>query len=470
MGTNNADDLLDYMFTRLNNRFKPGISQGRHLKEKERVFKVQLKAVSKKLSDDERIVLIIDGLDEASEVPQLLDALPREYIDRVLVIYASRENSDVKNTVYDKLEREKHEQTDLGGLTVADTRALLYAYINKYELEKNYVKVLRDKSRGNPLYIKLICQGLEDNLYKLNDTVNLPDKLNEIYENIIKRLKESDKSGSFFDLLMVLAAGKDFFSRDMIADVMGMTSQDADSSLHACMEILIEDPSTESLLDYQLFHESLREYLVDSYKADLKKWQQKLSDWCLGWKDLTGESELYALKYLIVHLNELYSDKLKENKGEKKTEALLNEMIKAVEDENFRKRTFEVCGNDVSLKNGLMAVQKILAKTDKSGSNMVRFFKYARMLHEEKDKMAKVQLTRIVEEANECNLENITQLSKMGSTTRDNLMLTIRALWEAPRKTKIPLEMRETTKKWLGEISDPVMDKLMDISLKRFER
>lgn len=467
MGTNKAEDLLDHLYKRLDNMFKTGISQGKSLKEKEDAFKKQLKAVSKKLPDNERLVLIIDGLDEALEYPQLLDALPREYIDKLLIIYASRDKSEVRNIVYDKLEREKHQQMTLTGLEEEDTRALLYKHINKYELEEDYVTALTKESEGNPLYIKLICQGLEDKLYELNDSISLPNGFRELYDNIIKKLKKSEKNGRPFDILMILAAGKDYFSRDMLTDVM---KEDSELAIHSCMELLIENPLTEKLLDYQLFHESLREYLVKYYKADLKKWQSRLSEWCHGWEDLDGDKKKYALEYLIDHLAISYSyaeDKTDGNEQEAKK--LLNEMIKAVENKEFREKIFLACGNDEPLKRGLSIIQGLLAKTDKNGSNMVKFFKYSRMMHEERGKMEKQQLKKIVKEAMESNLENITQFAKMGSTTRDNLMLTIRALWEAPQKTKIPLEMRETTKKWLGEISDPVMDKLMDISLKRFD-
>ena len=246
-------------------------------------------------------MLIIDGLDEATESPELLDFLPREYIKKLLVIYASRENPIVKSIVYDKLEREKHQHLNLGSLTIKDTRALLYEYINKYELKKEYVKVLAHKSKGNPLYLKLICQGLEDKLYLLNDTVNLPDKLGEIYSKIIKRLYETEKNDNFFQVLMVMAAGKDFFSEEMLSKVLNISTMETKSALNVCLEILIENPLTEKINDYQLFHESLREYLVENYKDDLKKSENKLAEFCLNWENLERESELYSLNYLVTH-------------------------------------------------------------------------------------------------------------------------------------------------------------------------
>ena len=143
-------------------------------------------------------------------------------------------------------------------------------------------------------------------------------------------------------------------------------------------------------------------------------------------------------------------------------------MTTAVECEKFRKRIFEVCGNDISLKYGLTMIQKILAKIDQDGSSMERFFCYSKMHHEERDKMEQEQLLRIVKEAGEGNLENIANLAKMGRTTKDKLLLIVKALWEVKGiNIKIPETLKKISEKWIQELNDPEVERLVRLSFER---
>jgi len=467
MGTNDGEEFLDYMYRRLFNKFKIEIKAGKSVKEKKRAYIEQLKLISKGLKDDERIVLIIDGLDEGAEKPELLDSLVREYIDKVLVVYASRENTSVREYVYDQLERERHREMTLGGLSSGDTRALLYEYVNKYELEDKYVEALREKSDGNPLYIKLVCHGIQDGIYKLNDSFNLPKGLEEIYEKLIKNYHKIDKSGKFFDLLMILVAGKDFFSADMISQLMKIKTVEAKHTLDIVMEVLIENPLTEEVLDYQVFHESLREYLSKRYKTDLKEWNEKICEWLRGWKDLRNESLDYAMKYFFHHFEDLYRAYREDEKFDKADE-LYKYLMETVDNEAFRDRVFELVGNDSSLRYGFKLLQKIIMERDTDGKEMDRFFRYSRMINEEKEIRTKKQFERMLREARNENLENTANLAKMGKTIRESLLFVLRTIWEAPESTRLPLETKKITEKWVKELSEPVFEELMKLSFKRF--
>jgi nucleoside-triphosphatase THEP1 len=468
MGTNKASEFLDYMYRVIESRYKLGFKGGINVREKRNILIEQLRKISKeKLKNDEKLVLIIDGIDEGSEDKELLESLPKEYIDKIITIYSSRENYEVRNYVYDNLEREKHEELYIKGLSIEDTRALLYEYINKYELKKEFVEGLRKKSEGNPLFIKLVCQGLEDGIYKLNDTISIPDKLSEVYGKIIKNFYKIDREGDFFEILMILAGGKDFFSVKMLAEITGYDTLRVKRAIDILIEVLVENPLTENVFDYQLFHESLREYLKKTYPEDLRKAGEKICEWIKKWENLTNESRYYALKYFFNHFGELYF--YYKNVPGKNAEEIYKLMVEEIERKEFRTNTFEVCGNDISLRYGFRLLQKIILERDKEGREMERFFAYARMINTERERIIKELLQKLIDESKDGNLENIIKYAMIGTNIKGKLLLIIRALWESPTSVKLPSELIKKAKEWSEELSEPIMEKLLEKSFERFK-
>jgi hypothetical protein len=97
------------------------------------------------------------------------------------------------------------------------------------------------------------------------------------------------------------------------------------------------------------------------YKVDLKTWQDRLINWSQNWENLSGESEFYALCFMLVHLEGALKDVSADSfLAEKNREELLQRMSVVVENEAFRKRMFADFGNDLHLKSVLMAIQRLL--------------------------------------------------------------------------------------------------------------
>lgn len=109
------------------------------MKKEENFFEKRLLEVSKQLKDDERLLIIVDGLDEAKAGDPLMSLLPRTVPEKVLVIYGSRPQAAIKFSFYEELDREHRTQFDLGGLSLADIRAVMMESVNKYELQQIYV-------------------------------------------------------------------------------------------------------------------------------------------------------------------------------------------------------------------------------------------------------------------------------------------------------------------------------------------
>ena len=252
-----------------------------------------------------KLLFLIDGLDEGTE-NNVVTYMPRENFDGVLIIYGSRPGGHKTiEELWTQLPTEHHTKLELDGLGREDIRALIYEVANKYEVEREsaWIDAVQQRSQGNPLYLKLLCDALEHGSIALNDIQALPDKIDEYYKAILGRYAADALDGD--DLLAGLftfAAARDYLTMahlGLINKLGDATVQRIGSTLK---EVLYENPLTEDVLDYQLFHESFREYLVKEKALKLKGSLERIIDFCATWSELEGTWEQrYTLQHYAAH-------------------------------------------------------------------------------------------------------------------------------------------------------------------------
>ena len=127
----------------------------------------------------------------------------------------------------------------------------------------------------------------------------------------------------------------------------------------ACAEVLFDDPATPEQ-DWQLFHESLREYLKDRRAPAVCAWQDRLAEWGHAWRACAGRpsAELYALRWGATHLGEQLEN-ARGAKDNERTARLEDRLVAMVEDADWRKRTMRVCGHAEPLRRGIHLAQTV---------------------------------------------------------------------------------------------------------------
>jgi hypothetical protein len=252
-----------------------------------------------------KLLFLIDGLDEGTE-NNVVTYMPRENFEGVLIIYGSRPGGHKTiEDLWTQLPTEHHTKLELAGLGREDIRALIYEVANKYEVEREsaWIEAVQQRSQGNPLYLKLLCDALEHGSITLNDIQALPDKIDEYYKAILDRYAADTVDGdALLDGLFTFAAARDYLTMahlGLINKLGDATVQRIGSTLK---EVLYENPLTEDVLDYQLFHESFREYLVKEKALKVKDAMEHIIDFCSTWRDLEGTWEQrYALQHYASH-------------------------------------------------------------------------------------------------------------------------------------------------------------------------
>jgi hypothetical protein len=178
MGTNNATSFTNNLLIRLDKLFQTGVKAGKGSNPADLLLD-SLSRVSSKLQDSEKLILLIDGLDEGEEDKELLKSLPKQVFPKIVVLYSSREMSFVKEIVFENMNLGNRIELEhrLEGINNEDTKALLYRNFNKYEIETQYIDEIVKISQGNPNYIKQIIQKLQMGDLAINDIKSLPKKI-----------------------------------------------------------------------------------------------------------------------------------------------------------------------------------------------------------------------------------------------------------------------------------------------------
>jgi hypothetical protein len=323
-GTQQAQ--VDFMLAYLIRRTDEYFPAGKEIRaEGKTTYDVQSQLFAKwrlwsEQSKGQKLLVLIDGLDEGAE-NNVLTYLPRENFENILFIYGSRPGGHKSiDDLWATLPTEHHTKVELQGLGKEDIRALIYEVANKYEIEREspWIDAVQIKSQGNPLYLKLLCDSLEYGGVAVNDVHALPDKIDEYYKAILNRYAQDAIDGdSLLFSLFTFAAARDYLTNAHIGHINKLGPGATQRVCTTLKEVLYENPLTEEVLDYQLFHESFREYLIREFAKEVQDASYRIIDFCSRWYKFEGSWEQrYALEHYAFHL---YSSGMSQHH-----EALLN--------------------------------------------------------------------------------------------------------------------------------------------------
>ncbi len=237
------------------------------------------------LEVDKKLVLFIDGLDEFTEIRRFIP----ESQKWLKIIISSRPVEEIIDWIRLR-DRGNKTEMEIEPFSIADIRALLYDVVDKYQdgFNSKYIDKVAERSEGNPLYLHLLCDKIYSEGGIVSDVNAIPKDIDDLYTDTIKRITEKGKNKNVLDLLHLLSEAKASLSVPVISEFLKINSTVAKSAVDACREILFEDPLTPEVDDFQLFHESLREWLREKHKIEIKDMSVKLADICFDYKIQTS--------------------------------------------------------------------------------------------------------------------------------------------------------------------------------------
>lgn len=468
--TETATQFFDSVNQRLDYLFNLRCDLGKTDFEKQTLFNARIEQIAKQLNESERLLIVVDGLDEIKVGDPLLSLLPKILPDKIKFIYGARPQQELRFMFYEQLDRERKTNFDLGGLSLADIRAVLMEHVSKYEIHNEYLHEVLQVSQGNPLYLKMLCQGLEQKYYKLNQISSLPKGMDELYQAALLRLENENEGVIKF--LIFLAAAKDFVSSELAASWMKIDVPTLNNRfLYTCMEFIYENPLTEGVDDYQLFHESLREYLNKTYPTELFSINERICDWTLEWKinngDVSYKGDLlsYAMHFSAEHLFESYSNHRSDNR-QNAAKKRHSELFALANNEDWRLLNFEICGNGEGVSKSYYYLQRILALEDTKGDKLNDFIGYAYNRYAEPIKMYEVQreilINPVKQEQVKKLLERTPSLAKMGAGVKEKALLAMIPLWVNASEEKNPTILENKVTDWVENARNSAIKMLWD--------
>ncbi|NLZ33527.1 MAG: ATP-binding protein [Clostridiales bacterium] len=302
--------FLDYLCEKLKEILKiTDFIQTDTLEEKQALLEDLLNIAAETLSD-KKLVIIIDGLDEGVE-SGLINCLINNVYNNILVIYSSRldDQPEIKSFYYriDKTVKYEHK---LGPLSKNDIKAVLFNSLDKYYLIQNeeLVNLIQEKSKGEPLYLKLLIMAIEDNQISLYSIDKIPDSINKWFEDNISRLLSKELGNEVFQTLIIFAVAKDNITKKQLEIYLNNCNLNINSATVEKIINILSDwlqESDDNIASYQLFHHELRQYLLKNYYEACKFAEKSIIDVCSKWDKYLyiGEGVYkYSLIYYIDHL------------------------------------------------------------------------------------------------------------------------------------------------------------------------
>jgi hypothetical protein len=316
-GYDNPTSFFNHYLTSLSKHFNIDTQSGSSFEEKFEAMQKLLYEISLKLtSKKEKLVIVVDGLDEAPE--DLLSFVPKFTYENIFFFFSTRMNKETEQFLGNIQNLKK--PLVLEGLTKDNIRALVWSVVSKYKVDNDkYINAIYEKSKGkdakgNALYVRLLCKALVSGEIEINQIGKLPEGIKGFYDNILIRLIGQSNS---LNALYAFAVTKDFITIKQFATILQLEhDEQVLQIIMNLQELLLETPN-----GFQLFHESLREYLLDASDEKSKyiipekvtEVRNLVLHYCQKWEQyvdkngnpLMGSLFEYPFKYYAQHLFEM---------------------------------------------------------------------------------------------------------------------------------------------------------------------
>lgn len=466
--------FLKNMCQRLDRIAKTNVPLGKTTEDLRRNFRERLNAIPEKLGTTERLVLFIDGLDEGTEVDGLFESLPHELPEGIVLLYASRDVPAVRYRIWDYLDRERKSEFKLGGLRQSDVRALLSEVVSKYDIQEAYIDAVTKRSEGNPLYLKLLSKGLQEKDFQLNAIDTLPVEMVDLYRIALERIRQ--QSSQSMHLLRLLAEARTDVTPETMAHMLESSLDEVKTSiLGSIMELLHENELTEEYDDFQLFHESLREYLRAQYRQECEDQQFNWLQFCLeDWnkKRPSGEKMLDepGLRYAYAHLGDHAAARFVTLKNQQQksgdvepSKAFFDVLLALCDNEEYREESFRELGSAAGIQSLCRVLLRQLIHVVPESARPAIGARLLMRFHQEPEVRYQQTLDRLDSAPPS---HDIARYARAGQTARDRVLLAVRGATAGGAVVSIDKSLQNDLKEWLEEANDDMLLRWTNAALK----
>ena len=244
---------------------------------------------------DRTLAVLVDAVDESLPV---LEHLPRPS-PGVSVLWSSRP-VDAALTAADRRATAEAVQ-QLGPLADADVRGILFRGVDSLDprLDRRYVATVRQRSRGNPLFVQALAEELFHDADRIGDVERLPHQVGGVFRDAFDRITDGGRDEDVVDVLHLLATAADRLTLREIAGLLGRRASRTDAVLRSCHELLTCDADGR----FGLYHDELRSWLCAAHADEVDELRDRLAGHALDPSEVPPATG-YLVRHGVEHIVE----------------------------------------------------------------------------------------------------------------------------------------------------------------------
>jgi hypothetical protein len=255
--------------------------------------------------EGEKLVIVLDGLDEARGWTPGSDLFPHSLPKGVFVAFSAREIAKRDWLASLKLPRGEVEKLELKTLGLAEIGHLLRAVgepSTKWAEDPAFLTALYDKSSGDPFYLHYLVRDIQER--KITSLKKLEDQPTGLKEYLDRWWEEvSDVAGeqAVKDLLGYLVVAREgHLIRDDLTDISDKDALDGavfEKTIIQLQRYVVGDDKE----GYAFCHKRFRDYVAKERikKRGQRPYRERLLRYCARWQEHKSK---YTLTYCAAHL------------------------------------------------------------------------------------------------------------------------------------------------------------------------
>ena len=255
--------------------------------------------------EDEKLVIVLDGLDEATDWKPISRLFPNPLAQGVYFIFSAREIAGQDWLA--ELELPKNEAGVLR-LETLDLKGIDSLVRNSGEkaawaCSQENLTIILDHSKGDPFYLQYLVKDIVSEV--IRDQVglkNTPDEVNKYLKNWWKReISVSMDEEMMEDLVGYLAVARGRLAEDDLIHI-SPTDKLNGATVDRAIAKIKRDIIGDAKSGYTLGHPRFRDFLNKQISDLLPEYRRRVLDYCSHWPE---HKSAYALTHYAGHLYEV---------------------------------------------------------------------------------------------------------------------------------------------------------------------
>lgn len=230
-------------------------------------------AVSSSIKTGKKILIIIDGLDEAanSASKNTLDILPAVAFRNIYFLYFTRRQEQILEKAFSRSAPWIH-SFELKPLDKNSVRAVLWQAIPKYTLSDKIVDIVCEKSQGNAQYLQYLVNDLLEGKIKFGSQTDIPNDLHDYYDYLLLRIIKSNSEIPVIRVALVFAACSEPVAEEFVKKILpDLQLEQIILSVEQILEIIRPIHISGHQKKYQIYHKSIADYLYQQYSKSFEE-------------------------------------------------------------------------------------------------------------------------------------------------------------------------------------------------------